>query len=92
MQEQKMLVSLSVDISILEEKIQALLEVLPEHILEQPLCMISSLLSDIIFVDGSPAVSTGSAFDIVYTLDFDTAAYSQAMTTARALKTNLTHE
>ena len=87
-----MLVRVSADTSILKEKVDALLEMFPEHIPDQLLCMISSLLSDIVFVNGPPAVSTGGAFNIVYALDFNTAAYSQVMATARTLKINLTHE
>ncbi|ALR75819.1 hypothetical protein AO703_05725 [[Enterobacter] lignolyticus] len=87
-----MLVRVSADTSILKEKADALLEMFPEHIPDQLLCMISSLLSDIVFVNGPPAVSTGGAFNIVYALDFNTAAYSQVMAAARTLKINLTHE
>nr|WP_199557770.1 hypothetical protein [Enterobacter roggenkampii] len=87
-----MLVRVSADTSILKEKVDALLEMFPEHIPDQLLCMISSLLSDIVFVNGPPAVSTGGAFNIVYALDFNTAAYSQVMAAARTLKINLTHE
>lgn len=87
-----MLVRVSADTSILKVKVDALLEMFPEHIPDQLLCMISSLLSDIVFVNGPPAVSTGGAFNIVYALDFNTAAYSQVMVAARTLKINLTHE
>ncbi|MEH3826371.1 hypothetical protein POX09_12150 [Enterobacter roggenkampii] len=87
-----MLVRVSADPSILKEKVDALLEMFPEHIPDQFLCMISSLHSDIVFVNGPPAVSTGGAFNIVYALDFNTAAYSQVMAAARTLKINLTHE
>lgn len=87
-----MLVRVSADTSILKEKVDALLEMFPEHIPDQLLCMISSLLSDIVFVNGPPAVSTGGAFNIVYALDFNTAAYIQVMAAARTLKINLTHE
>ncbi|RNT39167.1 hypothetical protein B9059_015680 [Enterobacter roggenkampii] len=87
-----MLVRVSADTSILKEKVDALLEMFPEHIPDQLLCMISSLLSDIVFVNGPPAVSTCGAFNIVYALDFNTAAYSQVMAAARTLKINLTHE
>ncbi|HDR2710777.1 hypothetical protein RZP48_01985 [Enterobacter asburiae] len=87
-----MLASISADTSILKAKSQKLLEMFPEHIPDQLLCMISSLLSDIVFVDGPPAVSAGGAFNIVYALDFNTAAYSQVMAAARTLKINPTHE
>lgn len=89
---QNMLVSISADTSIIEAKIQALLEVLPERIPDQLLCMILSLPGDITFVDSPPAVSTGGTCDIVCTPDFNAAAYSQVMAAARTLKTNLAHE
>ncbi len=87
-----MLACISADTSILKEKVHALLEVLPEHIPDELLSMITGLLSDIVFVNCSPTIGTGATFNIVYALDFNTATYSQVMTTARAFKTNLAHE
>ncbi|MEZ2378889.1 hypothetical protein [Enterobacter sp. RCC_40] len=87
-----MLVRVSADTSILKEKVDALLEVLPEHVPDELLSMITGLLSDIVFVNSSPTIGTGGTFNIVYALDFNAAAYSQIMAAARTLKINLTHE
>lgn len=92
MEPKKMLVSISADTSILEEKIKSLFEVLPEHIPDEFFRMISGLPGDIVFANSSPAIGTGGAFDIIYTLDFDAAAYGQIMTAARAFKGNITHQ
>ena len=87
-----MLACVSADTSILKEKVDALLEVLPDHVPDELLSMIARLLSDIVFVNSSATIGTGGTFNIVYALDFNAAEYSQVMTTARALKTNLAHE
>jgi len=92
METKKILASISADTSILNDKLQALLEVLPEHVPDELLSMITGLLSDIVFVNSSPAIGTGGTFNIIYALDFNPATYSQAMTTARTFKTNLAHE
>ncbi|QIG29970.1 hypothetical protein FY044_17680 [Leclercia adecarboxylata] len=92
MKNNKMLACISADTSILKEKVDALLEVLPEHAPDELLSMITGLLSDIAFVNSSPTIGTGTTFNIVYALDFNAATYSQIMTTARAFKTNLAHE
>jgi hypothetical protein len=88
----KMLANVSADTSILKERVDALLEVLPEHVPDEFLSMITGLPGDIVFVNSPPAVSTVGAFNIIYTLDFNTAAYSQIIAAAGTLKTNLTHE
>ena len=87
-----MLACVSADTSILKEKVDALLEVLPEHVPDDLLSLITSLLSDIVFVNSSPTIGTGGAFNIVYTLDFNAATYSQVMAAARAFKGNITHQ
>ncbi|MCE2003126.1 hypothetical protein LWT89_18070 [Enterobacter asburiae] len=92
METKKILASISADTSILNDKLQALLEVLPEHVPDELLSMITGLLSDIVFVNSSPTTGTGGTFNIVYALDFNAATYSQVMTTARAFKTNVAHE
>lgn len=88
----KMLASIAADTSMMESKISALIEVLPEHVPDELLCMITCLFSDIVFVNSSPTIGTGGTFNIVYALDFNAATYSQVMTTARAFKTNVAHE
>lgn len=88
----EMLACVSADTSILKEKIDALLEVLPEHVPDELLSMITGLFSDIVFVNSSPTIGTGGPFNIVYALDFNAATYSQVLTTAGAFKTNLAHE
>lgn len=92
MWDKKMPASISMDTSILEEKIHMLLEVLPEHIPDKLLDMVTGLLSNIVFMNFPSTVSTGGTFDIVCVLDFDATAYSQIMSAARAFKTNLAHE
>ncbi|HAT3770920.1 TPA: hypothetical protein I8627_003797 [Citrobacter freundii] len=88
----KMLASITADTSMMESKIPALLEVLPEHVPDDLLCMITSLLSDIVFVNSSPTIGAGGAFNIIYTLDFNAATYSQVMSAAKAFKGNITHQ
>ncbi|EAA5550918.1 hypothetical protein ZY50_13390 [Salmonella enterica subsp. enterica] len=92
METKKILASISADTSILNDKLQALLEVLPEHVPDELLSMITGLLSDIVFVNSSSTIGTSGTLNIVYAVDFNTATYSQVMTTARAFKTNLAHE
>jgi hypothetical protein len=92
MEAKNMLASLKVDTSRIEAKINSLLEVFPEGRLEHLLDLFPCLLDKIVFVDSSVAVVTRGSFDIVYTLDFDAAAYSQIMTTAGTLKAYLTHK
>ncbi|MEG2664504.1 MAG: hypothetical protein RR962_18830 [Hafnia sp.] len=92
MKNKMMLACVSADTSILKEKVDTLLEVLPEYVPDELLSMITGLLSDIVFVNNSPTIGTGGTFNIVYALDFNAATYSQVMTTARAFKTNLAHE
>ncbi|RLM12138.1 hypothetical protein BIY31_04005 [Gibbsiella quercinecans] len=91
MKKAKVLASITADTSMIESKISVLLEVLPEHIPDELLGMIASLGGDIIFVNGAPTVGASGAFDIVYTLDFDSTAYSEVMSAARTFKINLTH-
>lgn len=88
----KILVSITADTSMMESKISALLEVLPEHIPDELLCMVTGLVSDVVFVNRPPAVGAGGAFDVTYTLDFARAAYSEVLAAARAFKFNLAHE
>lgn len=92
MWDKKMPASISMDTSILEDKIYMLLEVFPESIPDKLLGIVTGLLNDIVFMNFPSTVSTGSTFDIVYALDFDATAYSQIMSAARAFKTNLAHE
>lgn len=92
MKNKKMLANVLADTSILKEKVDVLLEVLPEHVPDELLRMITGLLSDIVFVNSSPTIGTGGTFDIVCVLDFNAATYSQVMTAARAFKTNLAYD
>lgn len=91
MKKAKLLASITADTSRIEGKISALLEVLPEHIPDKLIDMVTRLIGDIRFVNDSPAVGTGGSFDIIYTLDFDTTTYSEVMAAAGALKVNLAH-
>ncbi len=88
----KMLASIVADTSMMESKISALLEVLPEHVPDELLSMITGLFSNIVFVNSSPAIGAGGSFNIVYALDFNAATYSQVMAAARAFKGNITHQ
>ncbi|MFC3191434.1 hypothetical protein ACFSKS_02365 [Pseudocitrobacter faecalis] len=92
MKNKKMLACVSADTSILKDKVDALLEVLPEHIPNDLLSMITGLFSDIVFMNSSPTIGAGGTLNIVYALDFNAATYSQVMTTARAFKGNITHQ
>ena len=87
-----MLTSISVDISLVEEKLNRLLEVFPEHFPDELLGMISGLLNNVVFVNGYVAASTGGTLNAVCICDFDSAAYDQVMTAARAFKADLTHK
>nr|WP_323115664.1 hypothetical protein [Klebsiella variicola] len=91
MKKAKMLASITADTSRIESKISALLEVLPENVPDKLIDMATCLIGDIRFVNDPPAVGTGGSFDILYTLDFDSAAYSEVMAAAGALKVNLAH-
>ncbi len=65
-----MLASVSVDASMLEAKIQALLEVLPEHVPDELLSIISGLFSDIVSVNSSPTIGTDAAVNILVSQQF----------------------
>lgn len=88
----KMLASISADTSLIEEKLNRLFEVFPEHFSDEFLGMVSGLLNNVVFVNGSVAVGAGGSFDVVCVFDFDAAPYDQVMTAARAFKTNLAHK
>ncbi|CAH0199153.1 hypothetical protein SRABI13_01684 [Erwinia aphidicola] len=81
-----MLASIKADTSGIERKLQALLELLPEHIPDQFGSMLSDLVDDIILVNGTPAVAAGGSFDIVCVADFSGTAYDKVMAAARAFK------
>ncbi|AUU92123.1 hypothetical protein C2U55_25100 [Enterobacteriaceae bacterium ENNIH3] len=86
-----MLASIKADTSRIEEKIQGLFEMLPEHVPDHLLSIISSLSGEIILVNNTPAVITGGTFDVLYALDFSPTAYNEVMTAIRAFKTDFTH-
>ncbi len=86
-----MLASIKTDTSRIEEKIQGSLEVLPEHIPDHLLSVISSLSGEIILVNDASAVITGGALNVFYALDFSPTAYNEVMTAIRAFKTDFTH-
>jgi hypothetical protein len=88
----KMLASISADTSLIEEKLNRLFEVFPKHFSDELLGMVSGLLNHLVFVDGPVAVGAGGTLDIVCIFDFDSAAYDQIMTAARAFKVDLTHK
>lgn len=92
METQKMLASISADTSLIEEKLNLLFEVFPEHFPDQFLGVVSGLINNVVFVNDSVAVSASGSLDVVCTLDFDVAAYDQVMTAARAFKAHVTHE
>ncbi|WP_190311405.1 hypothetical protein [Pantoea sp. F_18] len=84
--------SVSADFRLIEEKINHLLEVFPEHFSDEFFSVISGLLNNVIFVNHSLTVCAGGSFDVVCIFDFDTTAYDEVMAAARALKVNLTHK
>lgn len=87
-----MLASIKADTSGIEKKLQALLEVLPEHLPDQFGSMLSDLVDNIILVNGSSAVAAGGAFNIVCVADFSGAVYDEVMSAARAYKADsITH-
>lgn len=92
MEQKGMLVSITADTSRIERKLTTLLEMFPEHISDEFLSMLTGLSGNIIFADGLPAVSTCGAFDIIYSLDFDSAAYDEVVAAARAFKGNIIHQ
>ncbi|WP_370559407.1 hypothetical protein NMD70_06630 [Edwardsiella tarda] len=92
MEQEKTLASVTADTSRIQEKLNALLEVLPEHVPNELFSIIFSLLGDVILVDSSPTVSAGGSINIVYALDFDTTAYNEVMAASRAFKINFAHK
>jgi hypothetical protein len=86
MNNSKHLASLSMDASAIQSKLDGLLEVLPESILDELRSMLFGLLSNVILVNGAAAIGAGSSLDVVYALDFDTAAYDKVLSAARTLK------
>lgn len=88
----KMLASISADISLIKEKLNRLLEMLSNHFSDELLSMVSGLLNNVVFVNCSVAVRAGGPLDVVCILDFDAAAYDQIMTAARACKADLAHK
>ncbi|BAS41074.1 hypothetical protein AB28_5596 [Raoultella ornithinolytica 2-156-04_S1_C2] len=87
-----MLALITADTSRIESKISALLEVLPEHVTDEVLGVLSRLANEIILVNGSVTVATDGSFNVVHAMDFDTTAYDEVMSAARAFKFNLAHE
>lgn len=87
-----MLASIKADTSRIEGKIQELFEMLPEHIPDELLSILSGLADNVIFVNDSATVITDGVFDIVYALDFSPTAYNEVMTAIRALKTDVAHK
>ena len=92
MKNAKMLALITADTSRIESKISALLEVLPEHVTDEFLGVLSRLANEIILVNGSVTVATDGSFNVVHAMDFDTTAYDEVMSAARAFKFNLAHE
>ncbi|EIY2677740.1 TPA: hypothetical protein MDT59_001911 [Klebsiella pneumoniae] len=92
MKNAKMLALITADTSRIESKISALLEVLPEHVTDEVLGVLSRLANEIILVNGSVTVATDGSFNVVHAMDFDTTAYDEVMSAARAFKFNLAHE
>ena len=92
MKNAKMLALITADPSRIESKISALLEVLPEHVTDEVLGVLSRLANEIILVNGSVTVATDGSFNVVHAMDFDTTAYDEVMSAARAFKFNLAHE
>lgn len=92
MKNAKMLALITADTSRIESKISALLEVLPEHVTDEVLGVLSRLANEIILVNGSVTVATDDSFNVVHAMDFDTTAYDEVMSAARAFKFNLAHE
>lgn len=92
MKNAKMLALITADTSRIESKISALLEVLPEHVTDEVLGVLSRLANEIILVNGSVTVATDGSFNVVHVMDFDTTAYDEVMSAARAFKFNLAHE
>ena len=86
-----MLASIKADTSRIEEKIQGLFEMLPEHVPDHLLSIISSLSGEIILVNNAPTVITSGTVDVLYALDFSPTAYNEVMTAIRAFKTDYTH-
>lgn len=92
MEKENMLVSITADTSMVEKKLGLLLEVLPEHVSDEFLSVISGLLNDVVFVNYPITVGAGGTLNFVCTLDFDAAAYDQVMAAARTFKANVTHK
>lgn len=88
----KILASITADTSLIEEKLNRLLEVFPKHFSDELLRMVSGLLDNVILVNGPAAARACSTLDIVCVLDFDSATYDQIMTAAGAFKADLTHK
>ncbi|AZR64356.1 hypothetical protein SB6095_05259 [Klebsiella quasivariicola] len=91
MKKAKMLASITADTSRIESKMSALLEVLPEHVTDEVLCILSRLTNEIILVNGPVAIAADGSFNIVHVMDFDSTAYNEVMSAARAFKFNLAH-
>jgi len=92
MKEKEFLASLSADASLLQEKLNGLLEVFPEGVPEEFISVISGLADNIVLVDSATTVVTGCTFNVVCTFDFDCAFYDKVMSAARAFKADfITH-
>ncbi len=74
------------DASAIQSKLDGLLEVLPESILDELRSMLFGLLNNVILVNGAAAIGAGSSLDVVYALDFDATAYDKVLSAARTLK------
>lgn len=88
----KMLASISADTSLIKEKLNRLFEMLSNHFSDELRSMVSCLLNNVVFVNGSVAVRADGPLEVVCILDFDAAAYDQIMTPARTFKAELTHK
>ncbi|MDV0593029.1 hypothetical protein RZP54_29425, partial [Raoultella ornithinolytica] len=59
---------------------------------DEVLGVLSRLANEIILVNGSVTVATDGSLNVVHAMDFDTTAYDEVMSAARAFKFNLAHE
>ncbi|MTC71989.1 hypothetical protein [Providencia sp. wls1914] len=91
MNKDKMLVSIVFDTSKLDEKLHEVASLLPHGFTERFLNQFPSLTDNVIFCNGSGAVSAGATNQIIYFLDLDAGFYSQILSAAGAFKANFTH-
>lgn len=76
-----MLTSIVAGGSDIEEKLNELLKMLPEHIADEFIGKIISLIGNVVIAGSSTAVGAGGAVNVVLAFDFDIAAYNQVFST-----------